>query len=57
MAKHSSDLANIKTAIEQKSIQAGIGREALIDRGSHKKEFDSKQQLLEFCVHAADVST
>ena len=29
----------------------------IIDRESHKKEFDSKQMLLEFFVHAADVST
>jgi len=29
----------------------------IIDRESPKKEFDSKQKLLEFCVHSADVST
>jgi|Transcript_11621 hypothetical protein len=57
MARHSSDLANMKTNIEQKAINKGSNRELLIDRESHKKEFDSKQQVLEFCVHAADVST
>lgn len=29
----------------------------LVDKDSAKKEFDSKQQLIEFVVHAADVST
>ena len=57
MARHTSDLAKMKTIIEQKKIEQGRGRELFIDRDSHKKDFDSKQQLLEFCVHAADVST
>ena len=57
MARHSSDLANIKTLIEQKNITQGNCRELLIDCETHKKEFDSKQKLLEFCVHSADVST
>ena len=57
MAKHSSDLANMKTLIEQKNVVQGNNRELLIDRDSTKKEFDSKQKLIEFCVHAADVST
>ena len=57
MARHTSDLAKMKTFLEQKGIQNGQNREQLIERESHKKEFDSKQQLLEFAVHAADVST
>ena len=43
--------------IESKNISQGNGRELIIDRASHKTEFDSKQKLLEFCVHSADVST
>lgn len=57
MARHTSDLAKMKTIVEQKSIQNGEGRQQLIDFTSNKTEFDTKQQLLEFCVHAADVST
>lgn len=57
MARHTSDLAKIKTFLEQKTILNGENRESFIDRDSHKKEFDSKQQLFEFAVHAADVST
>ena len=57
MAKHTTDLAKVKTFLEQKGISNGNNRELLVDRDSHKKEFDSKQQLLEFAVHAADVST
>ena len=57
MARHTSDLAKFKTILEQKGITSGNKRELLIDRESPKKEFDSKQQLLEFAVHAADVST
>lgn len=57
MARHTSDLAKMKTTMEQKGIKEGNRRELLVDRESHKKEFDSKQLLLEFAVHAADVST
>lgn len=57
MARHTSDLAKMKTLMEQKNVSTETGRQDLIDHTSHKTEFDSKQQLLEFCVHAADVST
>lgn len=57
MARHTSDLAKIKTYMEQRGISNGNNRELLIDRESNKKEFDTKQQLIEFVVHAADVST
>ena len=57
MARHSKDLANIKNLMEQKMIKNGVNCEELIDKSSTKAEFDSKQQLLEFIVHAADVST
>ena len=57
MARHTSDLAKVKTFCERKGISNGSQRELLVDRESHKKEFDSKQQLIEFAVHAADVST
>ena len=57
MARHTSDLAKMKTILQQKGIVAGKDRELLVDKESPKKEFDSKQQLLEFVVHAADVST
>ena len=57
MARHTSDLAKMKTTLEQKGISGGNKRELIIDNESPKKEFDTKQQLLEFTVHAADVST
>lgn len=57
MARHTSDLAKMKTILQQKNIVNGNDRSLLIDKESPKKEFDSKQQLLEFAVHAADVST
>lgn len=57
MARHTSDLAKMRTFLEQKGISNGNKRDLLVDRESHKKEFDSKQQLIEFAVHAADVST
>jgi len=57
MARHSKDLANIKNMMEQKQVKNGFNCEELIDKSSTKAEFDSKQQLLEFIVHAADVST
>jgi len=43
MARHTSDLAKMKTIMEQKKINNGQGREDLIDPTSHKTEFDSKQ--------------
>ena len=42
MARHTSDLAKMKTLLEQRGITNGNKRELLIDRESHKKEFDSK---------------
>ena len=57
MARHTSDLAKMKTIMEQKGVQNGNQRELLVDSESAKKEFDTKQQLIEFMVHAADVST
>ena len=57
MARHTSDLAKIKTLMESKGVSQGQNRELLVDHESHKKEFDSKQMLIEFAVHAADVST
>ena len=57
MARHTSDLAKMKTVLEQKGILNGENRELLVDCESLKKEFDTKQALLEFIVHAADVST
>ena len=57
MARHVSDLASFKSLIEQKGIKNGVNQSNIIDKDSAKKEFDSKQQLLEISVHAADVST
>ena len=57
MARHTSDLAKIKTFLDQKGISNGNQRELLIDSTSAKTEFDTKQQIIEFAVHAADVST
>ena len=57
MARHVSDLASFKSLMEQKGIKNGVNQCNIIDKDSAKKEFDSKQQLLEISVHAADVST
>lgn len=57
MARHVSDLASFKSLMEQKGIKNGVNQANIVDRDSAKKEFDSKQQLLEISVHAADVST
>ena len=57
MARHTSDLAKVKNVMMTKAVKLGANREHLIDLESLKKEFDSKQVLIELCVHAADVST
>ena len=57
MARHTSDLAKIKNVMMTKTVKNGANRELLIDYETLKKEFDSKQVLIELCVHAADVST
>ncbi len=57
MARHVSDLTSFKSLMEQKGVKAGQNQQNIIDKDSAKKEFDSKQQLLEISVHAADVST
>jgi len=43
MARHTSDLAKMKTILEQKGVTNGNQRELLVDSESAKKEFDSKQ--------------
>ena len=43
MARHTSDLAKMKTILGQKGIVNGKDRELLVDKESPKKEFDSKQ--------------
>lgn len=57
MARHVSDLARFKSIVEKNEIKQGENATNLIDKSNPTKEFDSKQQLLEICVHAADVST
>ena len=57
MSKHFKDLTSIKALMAQKGVVEGKNQNLLIDRESATKEFDSKQQLIEMVVHAADVST
>ena len=57
MARHAADLNNFKTLLEQKGIENGQNQAEIIDCETPKKEFDSKQTLIEFIVHSADVST
>ena len=57
MARHVADLARFKSIVEKNEIKQGENAQKLIDKSNPTKEFDSKQQLLEICVHAADVST
>ena len=57
MARHVSDLATVRNLLEQKQVKGGVNAGHLVDTSSPAKEFDTKQQILELCVHAADVST
>jgi cAMP-specific phosphodiesterase 4 len=57
MARHATDLGSFKTLLEQKKIKNGENVELIVDHSSSAKEFDSKQQLIEICLHAADVSS
>ena len=57
MARHVSDLTSFQSLIESKQIKNGVNQSNIIETDSAKKEFDSKQTLLELSVHAADVST
>ena len=43
--------------MERKQIKDGVNQANIIEADSAKKEFDSRQTLLEIAVHAADVST
>ena len=57
MARHVSDLATFTSLMESKGIAQGKNQEMIIDYDSSKKEFESRQTLIELLVHAADVST
>lgn len=57
MARHVTDLSSFKSLLENRQIKGGTNAMRLIDHSTAAKEFDSKQQLMEICMHAADVST
>jgi hypothetical protein len=57
MARHVADLASFKNLLDAKQVKGGVNAEKLVDTETPAKEFDSKQQVLELFVHAADVST
>lgn len=57
MARHVTDLSSFKSLLEQRNIKNGENAKSIIDNTSAAKEFDSKQQLIEIALHAADVST
>lgn len=57
MARHTSDLASFKNLMDAKQVKNGENASKLIDLDTPAKEFESKQLLLELCVHATDVST
>jgi 3'5'-cyclic nucleotide phosphodiesterase len=57
MARHVTDLSSFKSLLEQREIKEGNNTDKIIDVSTAAKEFDSKQQLIEICIHAADVST
>lgn len=57
MARHVTDLSSFKEILAQRSIKGGENADKIIDHESATKEFDSKQKIIEICLHAADVST
>lgn len=58
MSRHNKDHAQFKELLAAKEITGGNDNIMnLVDKSDEKKEFESKQFLLEMCVHAADVST
>lgn len=57
MARHVTDLSSFKEILAQRQINQGKNADKIIDNSSVTKEFDSKQQIIELCLHAADVST
>jgi hypothetical protein len=57
MARHVTDLGSFKSILESREIKAGSNSDKIIDNSTAAKEFDSKQQLIEMFLHAADVST
>jgi hypothetical protein len=57
MARHVTDLSSFKSILERRNIKNGENATKIIDHSTAAQEFDSKQQLIEICLHAADVST
>lgn len=56
MARHFSELATFKNFLEYKKIKNGANTHLLFDNDTPEKEFNTKQMLLEICVHSADLS-
>lgn len=57
MARHVADLAAFKNLMDAKQVKNGVNADKLVENDTPAKEFESKQQMLEIFVHAADVST
>ena len=55
-AKHFELLADIENLISAFDIKAGKNAEKIINSSSALKEFESKQKILNVCMHAADIS-
>jgi hypothetical protein len=56
MAKHASDLAQLKTLISSNDIHNGKNVDRIINSEDENQTFASQQFLMEICLHSADVS-
>lgn len=57
MAHHAKIMSKIKAKVEQFEIRKGRNVEKLINSDHISKTFENQQQILGFCLHAADIST
>jgi cAMP-specific phosphodiesterase 4 len=56
MAKHASDLAQLKTVIANNNIVNGKNVDALVCMEDENTKFENQQFIMEICLHSADVS-
>jgi len=56
MAKHASDIAQMKLLIDTKDIKDGENAHLILNKENDQTFFKSQQFMLETCLHACDVS-
>jgi len=57
MSKHFVKINNLKNLLTTNNIDKGMNSEKIIDKKTSATEFESKQFIMDICLHAADIGS